>query len=232
MSYNQPWPDLSWPWVTVIQIKYTCKCNCQGWRRRGLGDGARGAWSPCILTLRSVITDTNQRGWRSGWCTWGQSNTPHNRLLTQPPSFPPPTSLFLSNRESPLFPRLRLSPPSLPPPFPPLHNASFWFRLIHFATLKHVSSSPLRPSLLHSPSAAVSRPRHPTLPSAADINQPLCGKQREGRSERERGREGCKGRKEDGREASRQPVIRTNVDGLHIAGWEPDNGSAPCLKFI
>lgn len=69
-----------------------------------------------------------------------------------------------------------------------------------------------------SPSAAVSRPRHPTLPSAADINQPLCGKQREGRRERE----GWKKREK----ASRQPVIRTNVDGLHIAGWEEQNSFA------
>lgn len=78
-------------------------------------------------------------------------------------------------------------------------------------------SSPL---LSRFTSAAVSRPRHPTLPSAADINQPLCGKQREERSERRR-------EKGEIERAWRQPVIRTNVDGLRIADQEEQKSFAP-----
>ena len=83
---------------------------------------------------------------------------------------------------------------------------------------------PPAPLLSLFPSAAVSRPRHPTLPSAADINQPLRGKQREGRRERERWKKREK--------ASRQPVIRTNVDGLRIAGREEHNAFACLFTFF
>lgn len=136
--------------------------------------------SPCVLTLRSVIKDTNQRE------TPEASPTP---LLISSHNLHSPRPLYYSHSTLGLsFPPLCLSPP------PPFHNTSLRFRLTHFASPCFFSSLP--PSLSLPPSAAVSRPRHPTLPSAADINQPLCGKQREGRRERE----GCKkkGRKPQG----------------------------------
>lgn len=95
--------------------------------------------------------------------------------------------------------------------FPLLHHSDMAFCFPLFSSLLVVSS------LSRSTSAAVSRPRHPTLPSAADINQPLCGKQREGRRE---------GRVEE-EKAWRQPVIRTNVDRLRIA----DHGGAQQIGF-
>lgn len=107
---------------------------------------------------------------------------------------------------------LSVSSHNLHPPSSPLTiliqlvSSSLFISLL---PCKTSHNSPPHPHLL---SAAVSRPRHSTLPSAANINQPLCGKQREGRRERE----GWKKREK----ASRQPVIRTNVDRLRIAGWE------------
>lgn len=168
-----------------------------------------GAIEPEELQRESLCTDIKKRHkrYKSEWDTWGQSNT-SPCLLTQPPS-----SSYLTILIQPLVSRFLLSAHlSLLS-----HSTSLRFRLTHFASPSPPPPSCLSPPSL-SPSAAVSRPRHPTLPSAADINQPLCGKQREGRRERE----GWKKREK----ASRQPVIRTNVDGLRIAGWEEHNSFA------
>lgn len=160
-----------------------------------------GAIEPEELQRESLCTDIKKRHkrYKSEWDTWGQSNT-SPCLLTQPPS-----SSYLTILIQPLVSRFLLSA-----------HLSVFALLILLPLLLLLPPACLPPSL--SPSAAVSRPRHPTLPSAADINQPLCGKQREGRRERE----GWKKREK----ASRQPVIRTNVDGLRIAGWEEHNSFA------
>lgn len=171
-----------------------------------------GAAEPEELQCESLCTDIKKRHkrYKSEWDTWGQSNT-SPCVLTQPPS---PSPSYLTILIQPLVTcflfSAHLSFLS--------HNTSLRFLPYSFCLL--FFSSFLLFALPHSlsPSAAVSRPRHPTLPSAADINQPLCGKQREGRRERE----GWKKREK----ASRQPVIRTNVDGLHIAGWEEQNSFA------
>ncbi len=162
--------------------------------------------------MKSIIKDTNQSE------TPEASPTPlpvssHN--LSPPPAarnLSPLCLLFSSDPQSLVSSSLLISLSSL---------------AIHHSDLALLISLPLLllpparlPSL--SPSAAVSRPRHPTLPSAADINQPLRGKQREGRRGMEGGRE----------KASRQPVIRTNVDGLRIAGREEQNSLASLFIFL
>lgn len=141
--------------------------------------------SPCVLTLRSVIKDRSQSE------TPEASPTPLC-LLAQPPSLPlPPLPLFSSSPGALISSAGFVSPVS-----PPTHY-TFCFR----------SSSSLL--VTSPPTAAALRPRQPALPNAADINQLLCGKQREGRREREGW--------EEEEKAWRQPVIRTNMDGLCIA---------------
>lgn len=161
--------------------------------------------------MKSIIKDTNQSE------TPEASPTPlpvssHNLSSPSPPASNLSLLAYYSHPTlSLLFPPPCSSLSPLPWCITPIWPYSFRFPF--FSSL-----------LLVSPSAAVSRPRHPTLPSAADINQPLRGKQREGR--RERGME-------EGREkASRQPVIRTNVDGLRIAGREEHNSFASLFIFL
>lgn len=175
------------------------------------GDRAMGTavWD-LALTWRRIIKDTNQSE------TPEASPTPlplssHN---LPPPVFPPPYLLFSS--VSCFLPSAHLSLSLLSPA---IHH----FDLALLILLPLLLLPPARLLSLF-PSAAVSRPRHPTLPSAADINQPLRGKQREGRRERERWKKREK--------ASRQPVIRTNVDGLRIAGREEHNAFACLFTFF
>lgn len=130
--------------------------------------------SPCVLTLRSVIKDTNQSE------TPEASPTPL-RLLAQPPSLPPSLS----------FPPLGSSLPS---------PNTLSFRSSSSSLL--VTSPPTKGPLLLAHATPLCQTQ------LTEIN--LCGKQREGRRERE-------GWEEEER-AWRQPVIRTNVDGLRIAG--------------
>lgn len=156
---------------------------------------------------------THHKRYKSEWDTWGQSNTSAS-LLAQPPSscFPSLLTILIRLLFPPLCSSLSLLSPAI-------HH----FDLALLILLPLLLLPPARLLSLF-PSAAVSRPRHPTLPSAADINQPLRGKQREGRRERERWKKREK--------ASRQPVIRTNVDGLRIAGREEHNAFACLFTFF
>lgn len=109
--------------------------------------------SPCVLTLRSVMKDTNQ--------SWTPEASP-TPLSLRTTFIPPPLLLFSSS------PYTLISSARLGSPFSPPTHYTFCFR---FSSSLLVTSPP---------TAAALRPRHPTLPNAADINQLPCGKQREG----------------------------------------------------
>lgn len=110
-----------------------------------LGDRARGASSPCVLTLRSVIKDTNQRGWGFGGAP--EANlTPFHPLSPQNlPLSLPSTSLFVSNWESLLFhgPAYRLFSSLFAPRIILISSLSFR----HPQTRFFISSPSLPPSL-------------------------------------------------------------------------------------
>lgn len=163
--------DLFLTWLTVMRIKCTCKYNLGG---GGCRRNTQQEPKDLRHELESLCTDIKKRHkrYKSKLDTWGQSNTSVSSYNLHP------------------LPPFYCSHPTLTPAFaglssplsPPTHY-TFCFR---FSSSLLVTSPP---------TAAALRPRHPTLPNAADINQLLCGKQREGW---ERGRDGRKRRKPRG----------------------------------